>query len=106
MFENSYLQVEGVLDIEGTVEKPAILKPSDLFPNRAVVIDNRGSVTVRYAQLINLAKQFWEVPGRENRAFELIDHSLLSRAEFGAEIAVHRGDGYSWFYAPLGLILQ
>ena len=57
IFENTYLQVEGVLDVHGSSDNPAVLKPSDLYSNRAVLIDNRGSITVSYARLFNLGRQ-------------------------------------------------
>jgi subtilisin family serine protease len=102
VFENSYLQVEGKLDVEGTATAPVTLKPSDLFSSRGVVIDNRGSVTVKYANLFNLAKQSLSVPGTQNKNFELIDHSLITRTVLNSRIAYYRGDNgqYSASYTP------
>jgi hypothetical protein len=81
------------LDVEGTVDQPVVLKPSDLFPLRGVVIDNRGTVKVKHAELYNLSRQYYEVPGYENRSFEYIDHSLISRVSLGDDILIRRTDG-------------
>ena len=89
-FENTYLQVEGRLEVYGTANKPAVLKPSDLFSNRGVVIDNRGSVDISYANLWNLVKQTFEVAGYQNRSFERIDHSLISRFSLSSCLPFHR----------------
>ena len=95
VFENSYLQVEGSLDIEGTEFSPVTLKPSDLFDSRGVVIDNRGSVSISYANLMNLSAQNSAVPGVKNKPFERIDHSRLTRLNPGNRIATYRTDtGY------------
>jgi subtilisin family serine protease len=94
VFENTYLQVEGTLDVEGSIEKPAVFKPSDLFPNRSVVIDNRGTVRIRHAHLYNLSKQTYDSPGYRNLAFEFIDHSLITRVSLQDQLAVRRTDSY------------
>ena len=95
VFENTYLQVEGTLDVEGTVDQPVVLKPSDLFPDRGVVIDNRGSVRIRYAELYNLVKQNYDVTGYSNDLFDLIDHSLITRMGLDRPITLkRRDDGY------------
>jgi subtilisin family serine protease len=95
VFENSYLQVEGSLDIEGTESSPVTLKPSDLFDNRGVVIDNRGSVSISYAKLSNLSAQNSAVAGVKNKPFERIDHSRLTRLNPENRIATYRtDDGY------------
>ena len=49
-----YLQVEGTLIIEGTAERPVTLSPSELFDDRAVVLNNKGSISVAYATIWNL----------------------------------------------------
>ena len=98
VFENTYLQVEGTLDVEGTVDQPVVLKPSDLFPLRGVVIDNRGTVKVRHAELYNLSRQYYEVSGYENRSFEYIDHSLISRVSLDSDIVIRRTDGGNFRY--------
>ncbi|EHQ56736.1 subtilisin-like serine protease [gamma proteobacterium HIMB55] len=94
VFENPYLQVEGTLDVEGTVEKPAVFKPSDLFPDRAVVIDNRSIVRIRHAELYNLSRQ-QQVTGYQNYNFDLIDHSLVTRVALDGWLVVRRSEsGY------------
>ena len=69
---NSYIQNEGTLEIAGIVDNPAILKPSDLFPNRGVVIDNRGTATVSYAVVSNLICQ-------TNPGLAYMDHTIVNR---------------------------
>ena len=102
VFENSYLQVEGVLSIEGTAGSNATLKPSDLFPNRGVVIDNRGTVNVSYAKLYNLSRQHYEVPGYENRPFDVIDHALIARTSIDGSIAVWKKPTNTYFSTTTG----
>jgi subtilisin family serine protease len=96
VFENTYLQVEGKLDVEGNVEKPAVFKPSDLFPQRGVVIDNRGSVSIRHAEIFNLHRQYYEVPGVQNSLFDLIDHSLITRTSLSGNIYTYRRENGNW----------
>jgi subtilisin family serine protease len=54
-FRNSYLQVEGSLIVEGSIEQPVVFKPSDLFPDRMVVVrtENAQKVSFQYAELTN-----------------------------------------------------
>ncbi|MDO6617637.1 S8 family serine peptidase [Shewanella sp. 6_MG-2023] len=54
-FHNSYLQVEGSLIVEGSAEQPAVFKPSDLFPDRMVVLRTTDAqqVSFKYAELVN-----------------------------------------------------
>ena len=95
VFENSYLQVEGSLQVAGTETRPVVMKPSDLFDSRGVVIDNRGSASVSFATISNLSAQTGDVPGVENRPFEVIDHSRLIRLDPENDILVHRSSsGY------------
>ena len=97
VFENSYLQVEGLLSIEGTANANVTLKPSDLFPNRGVVIDNRGTVNVSHAKLYNLSRQHYEVPGYENLPFDVIDHALITRIGLDGGIATWKKPTNTYF---------
>lgn len=56
VFQNAYLQVEGTFDVAGSVEKPVTLKPSNLFPDRMVVIrhNNAESFNIFHANITNL----------------------------------------------------
>ena len=59
------------------------------------MIDNRGSVRIRYAELYNLVKQNYDVTGYRNDLFDLIDHSLITRMGLDRPVAVkRRDDGY------------
>ena len=95
VFENSYLQVEGVLKVEGSANSRPTLRPSGLFPTRGVVIDNRGSVTINHANLYNLSGQHYEVPGYQNLPFKLINNSLLARIGLNTSITTHN-NGQGW----------
>ena len=101
IFENSYLQVAGELLVEGDAQDPAVFKPSDLFPNRAVVIDNRGEVSITHANLINLHRQVYDIPGVENRRFEKLDRVSLYRATISRHILVSRS-GLGWWHRCYG----
>ncbi|MBE7213932.1 S8 family serine peptidase [Shewanella benthica] len=55
-FRNSYLQVEGRLLAEGSVEAPFSFMPSSLFPDRMVVLLTRDAqqVDLKYGTIANL----------------------------------------------------
>ena len=59
VFQNAYLQVEGGLDIIGEPGSPVIMKPSELHPHRAVVINPKDNsiVSFRHAEITNLFDQ-------------------------------------------------
>ena len=96
VFENSYLQVEGSLQVAGTETSPVIMKPSDLFDNRGVVIDNRGTVSIQYANIANLSGQHYEVAGVQNLAFKLLDHVHLTRLNPSSQVITHRSESGSY----------
>lgn len=96
VFRNSYLQNEGTLEIAGIEQAPAILKPSDLFPSRGVVIDNRDGATASasYAKISNLARSLES--GARNQPFSRFDHVEIRKEIVNAPIAVRStGTGFS-----------
>ena len=73
VFRSAYLQIEGVLDLEGTAEKPVSLFPSALFPTRGVglLTKKNGSVTMSYTKATNLVAL--------GRNFTKVEYSLFDR---------------------------
>ena len=73
VFRSAYLQIEGILDLEGAAEKPVSLFPSALFPTRGVglLTEKNGSVTMSYTKATNLVAL--------GRNFTKVEYSLFDR---------------------------
>ncbi|WP_153913460.1 S8 family serine peptidase [Shewanella sp. TC10] len=87
-FNNSYLQVEGSLIVEGSIDQPAVFKPSDLFPDRMVVVRTTDAqqVSFKYAELVNF----------NNYNYQSYNNSNKITAEF---VQFSRGiESYQLFY--------
>ncbi|WP_353497656.1 S8 family serine peptidase [Vibrio sp. CB1-14] len=50
-FRNAYLQVEGSLIAEGSVENPVVMAPSDLFPDRMVLLNADKSEAIKLSHI-------------------------------------------------------
>ena len=72
-FRPSYLQVEGVLDIEGSASNMVHLFPSALYSTRGVGIqtEGNGSVSIVYSRLTNLIAT--------GRNFTKVDYNIFDR---------------------------
>ncbi len=56
VWRTAYIQVEGSLDIEGTVLNPVTMFPSALFPQRTVILHpiGQGTVQMSYSKITNM----------------------------------------------------
>ena len=72
-FRPSYLQVEGVLDVEGSASNMVHLFPSALYSTRGVGIqtEGNGSVSIVYSRLTNLIAT--------GRNFTKVDYNIFDR---------------------------
>ncbi|OUS24580.1 hypothetical protein A9Q98_13565 [Thalassotalea sp. 42_200_T64] len=98
VFQNAYLQVEGTLQIEGSVEQPVTLKPADLFPDRMVVIKQGrgGNAHFSYADITNLKVEgFYGDSEDGSEPIPLYEHVRFRRGFEGYALAYEkREDGY------------
>ena len=99
IFRNSYIQNEGTLEIAGSAENPAVLKPSDLFPNRAVMILNKGAADASYVRLFNpwIPNYFYD--GNTSfyvNPFAGFDHAYVGRLSIDSPLHFHRYESGSW----------
>ena len=78
VYRDAYIQNEGTLTIQGSVERPVRMAPSDLFPVRAVVIDNRSAMSADYWWASNLYMSS-EDPNGSGTGGSVIDHARIDK---------------------------
>jgi hypothetical protein len=105
VFENAYLQVDGGLVVEGAADNPVTLTPSELFDTRAVVIENNGFVSIKYADLWNpvATKGTSLIPVTP---YDLVDHSFISRLRPDQFLYHFKEDDGDWRTQPWGPSLE
>ena len=90
VFEPSFMQIEGNLSLEGTESNPVTLKPSDLFPSRAVKLDvhDPGRISAVYSTLYNIRSSgnssgAWS---SDYPAFDVLDHTEIRKIRPESEV--------------------
>lgn len=91
---NAFLQVEGNLEVQGTVDEPVELFSGAQYPGYAVEIRpvNSGHVELHYARIVNPISGT-SIDG--GMALDLVDHSYVSQSNRTILRRFDSGD-YSW----------
>ena len=102
VYRDAYIQNEGTLTIQGSVERPVRMAPSDLFPVRAVVIDNRGAMNADYWWASNLYMSS-EDPNGSGTGGSVIDHARIDKPFLESGICTQScASGYGYEGVSLG----
>ena len=75
VWRTAYIQVEGLLDIEGTATNPVSMFPSALFPSRSVIFhtSGQGSIRMSYSKVTNMVSE------NDGGGFAKMDYNLFDR---------------------------
>ena len=88
VYRDAYIQNEGTLTIQGSVDRPVRMAPSDLFPVRAVAIDNRGTMNADYWWASNLYL-FGEDPSGSGMGVSTINHARIDKPFLASRLCVN-----------------